>query len=220
MFGSWNGERAKTYRRLHDIPHDWGTAVNVQAMVFGNMGDDSATGVAFTRDPSTGERCHYGEYLINAQGEDVVAGIRTPQYPTRAAREKAAPGALDGGDAAGGLRPARRGVRQARAPLSRHDIEFTVERGKLWMPQTCNGKRTAKAALKIAVDMAGEGLISEEEAVLHRPDAARPAAPPDPRSGGAARGDRQGSAGLAGAACGKAVFDADTAEQRGRGARR
>jgi pyruvate,orthophosphate dikinase len=217
VFGSWNGERAKTYRRLHDIPHDWGTAVNVQAMVFGNMGDDSATGVAFTRDPSTGERCHYGEYLINAQGEDVVAGIRTPQYLTRAAREKAGARAPSMEET---LPQVFGQLAEVFDRLERHyrdmqDIEFTVERGKLWMLQTRNGKRTAKAALKIAVDMAGEGLISEEEAVL-RVDPMQldqllhPTLDPEAQREVIAKGLPASP----GAACGQAVFDADTAEQR------
>jgi pyruvate,orthophosphate dikinase len=215
VFDSWDSDRAKVYRRLNDIPGDWGTAVNVQAMVFGNMGDTSATGVAFTRDPATGERAYYGEYLINAQGEDVVAGIRTPQYLTRTARETA------------GAKPLsmEETMPAAYAELARvfdllelhykdmQDIEFTVERGKLWMLQTRSGKRTAKAALKMAVDMVGEGLIDQREAVrrvdpmaldqlLHPtldPDAVRdvlttglPASP--------------------GAAAGKIVLDADTAE--------
>ncbi|MBL8647271.1 MAG: pyruvate, phosphate dikinase [Sphingosinicella sp.] len=168
VFGSWQSERAKVYRRLNDIPADWGTAVNVQAMVFGNMGDTSATGVAFTRDPAIGTRAYYGEYLINAQGEDVVAGIRTPQYLTKAAR-------LAAGATAASMEEA---MPETYTELARvfdllethyrdmQDIEFTVERGKLWMLQTRSGKRTAKAALKIAVDMAEEGLITKEEAIL------------------------------------------------------
>jgi len=216
VFGSWQSERAKVYRRLNDIPGDWGTAVNVQAMVFGNMGDTSATGVAFTRDPSTGENAYYGEFLINAQGEDVVAGIRTPQYLTRAAREKA------------GARPAsmEEAMPEVYAQLAavfetleKHyrdmqDIEFTVERGKLWMLQTRSGKRTAKAALKIAVDMASEGLITQEEAILRVDPAALdqllhptldPAAPRDVLT--------KGLPASPGAASGKVVFDADTAEK-------
>ena len=167
VFGSWQNARAVTYRRLHNIPDNWGTAVNVQAMVFGNMGEDSATGVAFTRNPSTGEKAYYGEFLENAQGEDVVAGIRTPQHLTKAAREEA------------GATPLSMEEEMPRAfgeltdvfqKLESHyfdmqDIEFTIQRGKLWMLQTRAGKRTAKAALKIAVDMAREGLISQEEAV-------------------------------------------------------
>ncbi|MER9872490.1 pyruvate, phosphate dikinase [Mesorhizobium sp. M0195] len=167
VFSSWMNNRAITYRRLHDIPESWGTAVNVQAMVFGNMGDTSATGVAFTRNPSTGEKQLYGEFLVNAQGEDVVAGIRTPQNITEAARI-----------AAGSDKPSLQKLMpeafQAFVSVSdrleKHyrdmqDLEFTIERGKLWMLQTRSGKRTAKAALKIAVDMARDGLISNEEAV-------------------------------------------------------
>lgn len=167
VFSSWMNHRAITYRRLHDIPESWGTAVNVQAMVFGNMGNTSATGVAFTRNPSTGEKMLYGEFLVNAQGEDVVAGIRTPQNITEKARI-----------AAGSDKPSlQKLMPEAFASfvkisdqLEKHyrdmqDLEFTIERGKLWMLQTRSGKRTAKAALKIAVDMAAEGLISKDEAV-------------------------------------------------------
>ncbi len=167
VFGSWMNARAKTYRRLHNIPEDWGTAVNVQAMVFGNMGETSATGVAFTRNPSTGESSLYGEFLINAQGEDVVAGIRTPQEITEAARKEA-----------GSNKPSlENAMPEAFAELTRiyqalekhyrdmQDLEFTIEQGKLWMLQTRAGKRTAKAALRIAVELANEGLITKEEAV-------------------------------------------------------
>jgi pyruvate,orthophosphate dikinase len=167
VFSSWMNQRAITYRRLHAIPEDWGTAVNVQAMVFGNMGDTSATGVAFTRNPSTGDKQLYGEFLINAQGEDVVAGIRTPQEITEAARAEA-----------GSDKPSmEKAMPKAFAELTRiynvlerhyrdmQDLEFTVEQGRLWMLQTRGGKRTAKAALKIAVELANEGLISQEEAV-------------------------------------------------------
>ena len=160
-------QRAITYRRLNDIPADWGTAVNVQAMVFGNMGETSATGVAFTRNPSTGENALYGEFLVNAQGEDVVAGIRTPQNITEDARK-----------AAGSDKPSLEALMPAvfkqfadtTKLLEKHyrdmqDIEFTVERGKLWMLQTRNGKRTARAALRVAVEMANEGLITREEAI-------------------------------------------------------
>ncbi len=167
VFGSWMVPRAVTYRRLHNIPSDMGTAVNVQAMVFGNMGEDCATGVAFTRNPSTGEKAYYGEFLINAQGEDVVAGIRTPQPLTRAMGE------VNG--TAGSSMEERMPESFAELVrvfeiLERHyrdmqDIEFTVQRGKLYILQTRTGKRTAQAALKIAVDMAREGLISEEEAI-------------------------------------------------------
>ncbi len=167
VFGSWMNARAKTYRRLHNIPESWGTAVNVQAMVFGNMGDDSATGVAFTRNPSTGEKMLYGEFLINAQGEDVVAGIRTPQEITESARK------LAGSDKPSlelAMPAAFQELTRIYGALEKHyrdmqDLEFTIEQGKLWMLQTRSGKRTAKAALKIAVELASEGLITQEEAV-------------------------------------------------------
>ncbi|MDX8543159.1 pyruvate, phosphate dikinase [Mesorhizobium sp. VK25A] len=167
VFSSWMNNRAITYRRLHDIPESWGTAVNVQAMVFGNMGDTSATGVAFTRNPSTGDRQLYGEFLVNAQGEDVVAGIRTPQNITEAAR-------IAAGSDKPSLQKLMPDAFQAFVDISdrleKHyrdmqDLEFTIERGKLWMLQTRSGKRTAKAALKIAVEMAKDGLITKEEAV-------------------------------------------------------
>ncbi len=168
VFGSWMNDRAITYRKLNDIPHEWGTAVNVQAMVFGNMGETSATGVAFTRDPSTGDSTFYGEYLINAQGEDVVAGIRTPA-PISSARAAS----LDSDEQPLELAMPQvyRELVDVANQLERHyrdmqDLEFTVEDGKLYMLQTRSGKRTAAAALKIAVDMASEGLISEKEAIL------------------------------------------------------
>jgi pyruvate,orthophosphate dikinase len=167
VFGSWMNARANKYRELHGIPASWGTAVNVQAMVFGNLGETSATGVAFTRNPSTGAKELYGEFLINAQGEDVVAGIRTPQDISEAARI-----------AAGSDRPSlERVMPEAYAEfiricalLEKHyrdiqDVEFTIERGKLWMLQTRNGKRTAKAALRIAVELAAEGVLTQEEAI-------------------------------------------------------
>ena len=168
VFESWDTPRAKTYRRLHDIPESWGTAVNVQAMVFGNMGNDCATGVAFTRDPSTGENTFYGEYLVNAQGEDVVAGIRTPQHLTIAGREKQN---SDMPSMEEVMPEVFQQLNDVRINLEKHyrdmqDIEFTVQSGKLFMLQTRSGKRTAAAALKIAIDMAKEGLITEEEAVL------------------------------------------------------
>jgi pyruvate,orthophosphate dikinase len=168
VFKSWMNDRAEFYRKMHDIPESWGTAVNVQAMVFGNMGDTSATGVAFTRNPSTGERLFYGEYLINAQGEDVVAGIRTPKSITKVQREAMGEAGLSMQEA---LPEVYQQLVAAYGQLEGHyrdmqDIEFTVERGKLWMLQTRNGKRTAKAALKIAVDMVGEGLITENEAIM------------------------------------------------------
>lgn len=216
VFGSWQSERAKVYRRLNDIPGDWGTAVNVQAMVFGNMGDTSATGVAFTRDPSTGHNAYYGEFLINAQGEDVVAGIRTPQYLTKAAREGAGAKPLSMEEA---MPETYAELASVFDLLERHyrdmqDIEFTVERGKLWMLQTRSGKRTAKAALKIAVDMANEGLITEAEAVARVDPSALdqllhptldPAAPRDVLT--------KGLPASPGAASGTVVFDADTAER-------
>jgi len=156
VFKSWNTARAITYRELHDIPASWGTAVNVQSMVFGNMGDDSATGVAFTRDPSTGDKKFYGEFLINAQGEDVVAGIRTPQ-PIAILKE-AMPGPYTD------LETIYKKLETYFKDMQ--DIEFTIEKNKLWMLQTRNGKRTAKAALQIACDMIDEKLITEEEAIL------------------------------------------------------
>jgi len=215
VFGSWMTPRAVTYRRLHEIPEDWGTAVNVQAMVFGNMGDDCATGVAFTRDPSTGENAFYGEYLVNAQGEDVVAGIRTPQHLTVAGKE------ANGSDL-----PAMQEVMpevfgqldEIRGRLETHyrdmqDIEFTVQKGKLWMLQTRNGKRTTQAALRIAVEMAGSGLIDRPTAVCRiEPQALdqllHPALDPDAERTVIARGLPASP----GAASGRAVFTADEAE--------
>ena len=168
VFLSWNSQRAKTYRKLNQIPDHWGTAVNVQAMVFGNMGNDCSTGVAFTRDPSTGDNSFFGEFLINAQGEDVVAGTRTPQYITKKAKSNA-------GSKEASMEEAMPKVYKQLAKvfikLEKHyrdmqDIEFTVENNKLWMLQTRSGKRTAKAAIKIAVDMVKEKLISKKEAIL------------------------------------------------------
>jgi len=216
VFGSWMNQRAITYRKLHDIPASWGTAVNVQAMVFGNMGSDCATGVAFTRNPSTGENKFYGEYLINAQGEDVVAGIRTPQHLTIAGKE-----------ANGSTLPAMeesmpevfRQLDEVRLKLERHyrdmqDIEFTVQQSKLYMLQTRTGKRTAAAALKIAVDMAAEGLIDERTAVLRiEPKSLdqllHPTLDPKAKKQIIARG-LPASPGAAG---GKVVFSADEAER-------
>ncbi len=216
VFSSWRNDRANTYRRLHNIPESWGTAVNVQAMVFGNMGETSATGVAFTRDPSTGENEYYGEFLINAQGEDVVAGIRTPQPLTKRAKDAM-------GETAPSLEEAMPAAYEELIAvfdkLENHyrdmqDIEFTIQDTKLWMLQTRNGKRTAKAALKIAVDMCNDGLISEEEAVM-RVDAhsldqlLHPTLDPDaPRD--------QLLTGLPaspGAASGEVVFNSDEAER-------
>ncbi|MGF1463543.1 MAG: pyruvate, phosphate dikinase [Maricaulaceae bacterium] len=217
VFDSWMNERAKTYRRLHDIPEDWGTAVNVQAMVFGIMGDTSATGVAFTRNPSTGERAVYGEFLINAQGEDVVAGIRTPQALTRKAREEM-------GETAPAMEEALPEVYaqlvSVFTTLERHyrdmqDIEFTVEKGRLWMLQTRNGKRTAKAAFRIAVDMARERLISQDEAILRVDPGSldqllHPMIDPDWRREVIAKGLPASP----GAAIGAVVFESDEAEAR------
>ncbi len=214
VFGSWMNQRAITYRRLHNIPESWGTAVNVQAMVFGNMGDDCATGVAFTRNPATGAKEVYGEFLVNAQGEDVVAGIRTPQPLSKAARtspddppsmEEAMPEVFAQ-------------LLDVFARLERHyrdmqDIEFTVQRGKLWMLQTRTGKRTAQAGVRIAVEMVGEGLIDEREAVLRVDPASldqllHPTLDPDAPRQVLARGLPASP----GAASGVVAFTADEAE--------
>ena len=215
VFGSWMNPRAITYRRLHEIPAEWGTAVNVQAMVFGNMGEGCATGVCFTRDPSTGENVFFGEYLVNAQGEDVVAGIRTPA-PLSNARAKAGERSMEEV-----LPDAYRELLEVRALLERHyrdmqDIEFTAERGRLYLLQTRNGKRTVAAALRIAVEMAEEGLIEEREAV-GRVDPANldqllhPTLDPNaPR-----RLLSRGLPASPGAASGAVVFSADEAEMRG-----
>ncbi|PTR12645.1 MULTISPECIES: pyruvate, phosphate dikinase [unclassified Novosphingobium] len=217
VFDSWESERAKVYRKLNDIPAEWGTAVNVQAMVFGNMGDTSATGVAFTRDPATGEKAYYGEWLVNAQGEDVVAGIRTPQYLTLAARERAGAKPLSMEEA---MPQAYAELASVFELLEKHykdmqDIEFTVEKNKLWMLQTRSGKRTAKAALKMAVDMVGEGLIDEATAIARVDPMALdqllhptldPKAPRDVLA--------KGLPASPGAASGAIVFDADTAQAR------
>jgi len=215
VFRSWQNARAITYRRLHAIPDDWGTAVTVQAMVFGNTGDKSATGVAFTRNPSTGEKQIYGEFLVNAQGEDVVAGIRTPQPLTELARAEAAETA----PSLEGLMPDTfKQLLDVFARLERHyrdmqDIEFTIQDGRLWMLQTRAGKRTAKASLKIASDMVEEGAISVEEALL-RIDAGsldqllHPSIDPDAEKTVVAAGLPASP----GAASGEIVFDADEAE--------
>ncbi|HEX3808622.1 MAG TPA: pyruvate, phosphate dikinase [Rhizomicrobium sp.] len=216
VFGSWQSARAKTYRKLHHIPEDWGTAVTVQAMVFGNRGDTSATGVAFTRDPATGEKILYGEFLINAQGEDVVAGIRTPQSISKIVRERqgakkpsmeeAMPAAFAELKAIGGKLEAHYRDMQ--------DVEFTVQDGKLFMLQTRSGKRTANAALKVAVDMVSEGLIDKEQAVARvDPSALDQLLHPtlDPKAP-----KEQIAIGLAaspGAATGEAAFTADEAEK-------
>jgi pyruvate,orthophosphate dikinase len=214
VFGSWMNPRANTYRRLHDIPAQWGTAVNVQAMVFGNMGEDCATGVCFTRDPSTGENFFYGEYLINAQGEDVVAGIRTPQ-PMAEARAKPGERSMEVA-----MPKAYQELVEVRAKLEAHytdmqDIEFTVQQNKLYMLQTRNGKRTAAASLKIAVDMAREGLIDRTEAIKRvDPKALDQLLHPtlDPKAPRKALA--KGLPASPGAACGVIVFSADEAEAR------
>ncbi len=215
VFGSWMNNRAITYRSLNNIPESWGTAVNVQAMVFGNMGDDSATGVAFTRNPSTGERRFYGEFLVNAQGEDVVAGIRTPQDLTIAARK-------DGGSKLPSMEEVLpktyAELVKVFQRLEKHyrdmqDIEFTVQGGKLWMLQTRSGKRTAKAALRIAVDMVKEGLIKKEEAVSRiEPSSLDQLLHPTPDPKAKREVIAKGLAASPGAASGKVVFLADVAE--------
>lgn len=217
VFGSWMNQRAITYRRLNNIPADWGTAVNVQSMVYGNMGNDCATGVAFTRDPSTGENYFYGEYLVNAQGEDVVAGIRTPQPINRAnSKDTTLPAMEDV------LPECYQQLVQIRGILEKHykdmqDIEFTIEKGKLFMLQTRNGKRTAKAAIKIAVDMVREGLIDEKTAVLRvSPSQLDQLLHPslDPKA--QKRVIAKGLPASPGAASGEVVFTADEAEAAAR----
>jgi pyruvate,orthophosphate dikinase len=215
VFGSWMNQRAITYRRLHAIPESWGTAVNVQAMVFGNMGETSATGVAFTRNPSTGEKQLYGEFLINAQGEDVVAGIRTPQEITERARQEAG---SDKPSMEAAMPAAFKELTRIYGVLERHyrdmqDLEFTVEQGKLWMLQTRSGKRTAKAAIKIAVELANEGLITRKEAVTRIEPAAldqllHPTLDPSAERTVIATGLPASP----GAASGEIVFSADEAE--------
>src|SRR5271169_171866 len=215
VFGSWMNPRAVTYRRLHDIPADWGTAVNVQAMVFGNMGPDCATGVAFTRDPSTGANAFYGEFLVNAQGEDVVAGIRTPQHLTIAGKEanKSALPAMEEvmPEVLTELHKVRRTLEDHYRDMQ--DIEFTVQRGKLWMLQTRTGKRTAQAALKIAVSMVEERVIDREEAVRRIEPASldqllHPTLDPNAKTAILTRGLPASP----GAASGKVVFSAEEAE--------
>ncbi|MFH1245160.1 MAG: pyruvate, phosphate dikinase [Candidatus Omnitrophota bacterium] len=217
VFSSWNNKRAITYRKLNKIPDDWGTAVNVQSMVFGNMGEDSATGVAFTRNPSTGENIFYGEYLVNAQGEDVVAGVRTPQ-PLNKAQKQSRNITLTSLEEQ--MTRVYKELEYIRQTLEKHyrdmqDIEFTIQKGKLWMLQTRNGKRTAMASIRIAVEMAQAGLISREEAIsrvaaeqldqiLHRmfdPQAKKEVI-------------AKGLPASPGAASGKVVFSADDAEKQ------
>jgi pyruvate, orthophosphate dikinase len=214
VFGSWMNPRAITYRRLHDIPAEWGTAVNVQAMVFGNMGEDCATGVCFTRDPSTGENTFYGEYLVNAQGEDVVAGIRTPQ-PVSKARAK--PGETPMEEV---MPEAYTDLLRVRETLEKHyrdmqDLEFTVQQKKLYMLQTRTGKRTTAASLRMAVDMAREGLIDQDEAVRRvNPSALDQLLHPtlDPKAPRTLLA--KGLPASPGAASGAVVFNADEAESR------
>jgi pyruvate,orthophosphate dikinase len=215
VFGSWMNQRAVTYRRLHGIPESWGTAVTVQAMVFGNRGEDSATGVAFTRNPSTGEKRLYGEFLINAQGEDVVAGLRTPQEITETARAES-----------GADKPSlERAMPAAFAELTRicrviemhyrdmQDLEFTIEQGKLWMLQTRSGKRTATASLRIAVELADEGLIGRDEAVTRvDPNALDQLLHPTIDPDAARKIIATGLPASPGAAAGEIVFSSDDAE--------
>ncbi len=216
VFGSWMNPRAKIYRQLHNISETWGTAVTVQAMVFGNMGETSATGVAFTRNPSTGAKELYGEFLINAQGEDVVAGLRTPQNLTEAARLAAG---ADGPSMETTLPGVFAEFVRIADRLEKHyrdmqDVEFTVERGKLWMLQTRTGKRTAKAALRMAVEMAQEGLISQEEAILRiEPASLDQLLHPTIDPTAARNVIATGLPASPGAACGEIVFSAEEAEQ-------
>ncbi len=214
VFGSWMNPRANTYRRLHDIPANWGTAVNVQAMVFGNMGQDCATGVCFTRDPSTGENMFYGEFLVNAQGEDVVAGIRTPQPLSKKSGE---PGEVSMEEALPGAYAELLAVRDRleRHYLDMQDIEFTVQQNKLYMLQTRNGKRTAAASLRIAVEMAESGLIDKNEAIKRVSPSSldqllHPTLDPNAKRTLLSRGLPASP----GAASGTAVFSADEAEMR------
>ncbi len=215
VFGSWMNQRAITYRRLHNIPESWGTAVNVQAMVFGNMGETSATGVAFTRNPSTGDKQLYGEFLINAQGEDVVAGIRTPQEISEAARKEAG---SDKPSMERALPDAFKALERIYGTLEKHyrdmqDLEFTVEQGKLWMLQTRSGKRTAKAALKIAVELANEGLITRKEAVTRiDPSSLDQLLHPTIDPAAERKVIASGLPASPGAASGEIVFSADDAE--------
>jgi pyruvate,orthophosphate dikinase len=215
VFDSWNNRRAQTYRKLHDIPDDWGTAVNVQSMVFGNLGQTSATGVAFTRNPSTGVKELYGEYLINAQGEDVVSGIHTPLYLTQTAREAAGTPDLSLEEA---MPDAYGDLVDVFAQLETHfcdmqDVEFTIQNGRLFVLQTRSGKRTVMAGLKIAVDMVAEGVIDEEAAVLRvEPEALEQLLHPtlDPRAKVTVL--TKGLPASPGAASGKIIFSADRAE--------
>ena len=210
VFRSWDNPRAIVYRRMNDIPGDWGTAVNVQAMVFGNMGETSGTGVAFTRNPSTGEKGIYGEYLINAQGEDVVAGVRTPQPITKLAED---------------LPECYKEFMELATKLENHyrdmqDMEFTIQEGKLYFLQTRNGKRTAPAAIKIACDLVDEGMIDEKEAVLRieaksLDQLLHPTFDKDSLKAGEVIGEALPAS--PGAAAGKVVFTAEEAKEQGKG---
>ena len=206
VFRSWDNPRANVYRRMNEIPYDWGTAVNVQAMVFGNSGDKSGTGVAFTRNPATGEKALFGEYLINAQGEDVVAGVRTPS-PISQLQQDMPEVYAQFAEIAGRLEKHYKDMQ---------DMEFTIENGKLYMLQTRNGKRTAAAALKIAVDLVDEGMIDEEEAVLRvEPKQLDALLHPqfDAEAVKKAQVIGKGLAASPGAACGKVVFSAEDAKE-------
>ena len=216
VFKSWQNQRAKTYRKLNNIPEEWGTAVNIQSMVFGNMGNDCATGVAFTRNPSTGENSFYGEYLINAQGEDVVAGIRTPRNITKKARLESSSEDLSLEET---MPEAFNELTKIYKKLENHyrdmqDIEFTIENKKLWMLQTRSGKRTAKASIKIAVDMVSEKLITKDEALLRidpkiLDTLLHPTLDPKAKKNVIVKGLPASP----GAATGKVTFNADDAEQ-------
>jgi len=212
VFGSWMNPRAVTYRRLHSIPAEWGTAVNIQSMVFGNMGEDCATGVAFTRNPSTGERLFFGEFLVNAQGEDVVAGIRTPQPINKAGGDGSLPSMEEV------MPESYAQLMQIQDTLERHyrdmqDIEFTIEKSKLYMLQTRSGKRTSKASIRIAVEMEKEGLITEKEAVLRvSPEQLDQLLHPSLDPSAAKEIIAKGLPASPGAACGEVVFCADEAE--------
>jgi pyruvate,orthophosphate dikinase len=227
VFGSWQNERAILYRKMNQVDDSWGTAVNVQAMVFGNMGDDCATGVAFTRDPATGENAFYGEYLVNAQGEDVVAGIRTPQQVTIAGSKKWAAGnSVSEADRKSKFQSLEEYMPEAYADLVKiyknlekhytdmQDIEFTIQNKKLWMLQTRNGKRTAAAAVRIAVEMVKEGLIDKKKAILRVDPASldqllHPTFDPSAEK----KVIGKGLPASPGAATGKIVFNADDADE-------
>ena len=216
VFLSWESQRAKTYRKLNQIPGHWGTAVNVQAMVFGNMGNDCSTGVAFTRNPSTGDNTFFGEFLINAQGEDVVAGTRTPQYITKKAKKDSGSKELSMEEV---MPKVYKELAKVFLKLEKHyrdmqDIEFTVENNKLWMLQTRSGKRTAKAAIKIAVDMVKEKLITKKEAILRiDPNTLDTLLHPTLDEKVEKKVIASGLPASPGAASGKVVFSADEAER-------